>query len=136
MRTRDLAAAGFAAALVVWLSFPSSAAGPPATSQSRVEAALENIVALERPGKDGLATISDGNKYVQCRRLPDHALRCEAGGALMQPSLDHVLSPERIARLAALGWRLDASFGNYVQSFPADLPASQVAEKAGAGGRL
>jgi hypothetical protein len=130
MRTLGLGAAGFAAALVIWLAFPgSAAAGPPPASQTHVEAAVENIAALERPGKDGLATISDGNKYVQCRRMPDHALRCEAGGALMQPSLDHVLSPERIARLATLGWRLDASFGNYVQSFPADLPPSQVAEK-------
>jgi hypothetical protein len=130
MRTRGSGAAGFAAALLIWLGFPGyAAAGPPSNSQSHVEAAVENIAALERPGKDGLATVSDGNKYVQCRRMPDHALRCEAGGALMQPSLDHVLSSEKIARLAALGWRLDASFGNYVQSFPADLPASQVAEK-------
>jgi hypothetical protein len=130
MRTRGFGAAGFAAALVMWVVFPGSGvAGPPPTSQSHVGTALENLAALERPGEDGLATVWDGNKYVQCRRMPDHSLRCEAGGALMQPSLDHILSPERIARLAALGWRLDSSFGNYVQSFPADLPASEVAEK-------
>ncbi len=47
----------------------------------------------------------------------------------MQPSLGHVLSPERISRLAALGWRLDPGFGNYVQSFPPDMPTGGVADK-------
>jgi hypothetical protein len=61
--------------------------------------------------------------------MPDHALRCEAAGALMQPSLGHVLVPEKIARLAALGWRLEPSFGNYSQTFPGDLPASQVVDR-------
>ena len=46
-----------------------------------------------------------------------------------KPSLGRVLGPERIARLAALGWHLDPSFGNYVQTFPAGLPVSQVADK-------
>jgi hypothetical protein len=97
-------------------------------SQSRVEAALINIMTLNRPGQDGLATIWDGNKYVQCRWMPERTLRCEAAGALMQPSLGRVLTAERIARLAALGWHLDVSFGNYVQTFPAGLPPGQVAE--------
>jgi hypothetical protein len=47
----------------------------------------------------------------------------------MQPSLDHVLVPERVGRLAALGWRLDTSFGNYVRSFPSDMPAAEIADK-------
>lgn len=98
-------------------------------SQSRIEAALNNIVALHRPGQDGLATIWDGNKYVQCRRMPDQAWRCESAGTLMQPSLGRVLVPDRIARLAPLGWHLDPSFGNYVQSFPAGMPVSEVAQR-------
>lgn len=98
-------------------------------SQPGVEAALTNIMTLHRPGQDGLATIWDGNKYVQCRWMPERALRCEAAGALMQPSLGRVLSPERIARLAALGWHLDPGFGNYVQTFPSGLPVSQVADR-------
>jgi hypothetical protein len=47
----------------------------------------------------------------------------------MQPSLGHVLTPERIGRLTALGWRLDPSFGAYAQTFPAGAPASLVADK-------
>jgi hypothetical protein len=112
--------------------FPSSGPGfaaPPRASQSRVEAALDNITALNRPRQDGYATVWDGNKYVQCKRLPDRSLRCEAAGALMQSSLERVLTPERIARLTALGWRLDPSFGNYVQTFPADAASSFVAER-------
>jgi hypothetical protein len=99
------------------------------TSQFRVEAAVKNIMTLHRPGQDGLATVWDGNKYVQCRWMPDRTLRCEAGGTLMQPPLARILRPERIARLAALGWQLDTSFGNYVQVFPGGLPGSQVADK-------
>jgi len=101
----------------------------PQTSQSLIEATLDNITNLNRPGQDGYATIWDGNKYVQCRRLPDRSLRCESAGALMQSSLEHVLTPERIARLIALGWRLDPSFGNYVQVFSADAASSLVADK-------
>lgn len=107
------------------LSFAAS----PQTGQSRVVAALENVTALVRPGQDGYATIWDGNKYVQCKRLPDRSLQCESAGALMQSSLEHVLTPEHIARLTALGWRLDPSFGNYVQTFPADAAPDVVADK-------
>jgi len=95
--------------------------------RARVEEALSNIMELERPGQMALATVWDGNKYVQCRRMIDLSLRCEAAGALMQPSLERVLSPERVARLAALGWRLDVRFGNYAQSFAAGVPASRIA---------
>jgi hypothetical protein len=35
---------------------------------------------LLRPGQDGLATVWDGNKYVQCRLMADRTLRCEAAG--------------------------------------------------------
>ena len=102
---------------------------PPQASKSRVEAALENIMTLDRPGQNGYATIWDGNKYVQCSRLADRSLRCEAAGTLMQPSLDHVLTPEHVSKLATLGWHLDPSFGNYVQSFPTGAAAGSVADK-------
>jgi len=121
MRTRDVRETGYAVILLMLLGWPGSGvAGPPQTAESRIEAALTNIMTLERPGKDAYATVWDGNKYVQCQRMPDHALRCEAAGARMQPSLSHVLDPERVARLLALGWHLDPSFGNYVQTFAAD----------------
>lgn len=118
------------AVILALLGLPAPAfADAPQATQSRVEAAPGNIMRLDRPGEDGLATFWDGNKYVQCRRMRDRVLRCEAGGSLLQPSLDHVLVPERIAKLATLGWRLDPSFGNYVQVLPADQAASQIAAK-------
>jgi hypothetical protein len=117
--------------LFAGLGAPSSsfADATPEQSKNRVVGALQNIMSLERPDQDGFATVWDGNKYVQCGRLADHSLRCEAAGTLMQPSLERVLTPERINDLAALGWRLDPSFGNYVQSFPVDAPAGSVADK-------
>jgi len=108
----------------------SSALSPVHANQSRVEADLSNIITLQRPGQDGLATIWEKNKYVQCWLQPDRALRCEAGGTLMQPSLVRILSPERIARLIMLGWTLDPNFGQYVRIFPAELPVKDIAERA------
>ncbi len=96
---------------------------------SRVEEALQNISVLVRPGKVGYATIWDGNKYVQCRRMPDRALRCEAAGTSMQPSLRNVLTGQRLNRITALGWTLDPSFGNYVRTFSADAPTVRAAEQ-------
>ena len=97
-------------------------------SQARVEEALANIMALHRPGEDGFATAWDGNKYVQCRVMPDRSLRCESAGSLLQPSLARVLTPERIARLTTLDWQLDTSFGNYVRIFPPGQPVKEIAE--------
>jgi hypothetical protein len=104
-------------------------ADPPSPSKSRVDAALQNILTLERPGQDGYATFWDGNKYIQCGRTPERGLRCEAAGTLMQPSLERVLTPERVGRLAALGWRFEPNFGNYVQIFPPGVATSLVADK-------
>jgi hypothetical protein len=100
----------------------------PSLAKDRIVAALANVTALNRPGELGLATVWDGNKFVQCRRLKDQSWRCEAAGEWLQPSLARVLTPERAGRLAALGWRQDPSFGNYVHAFDADSPASGVAE--------
>src|ERR1700739_4805081 len=126
-----LQAIGWTVALAV--SFTSAravlAASPPETSKPLVETALQNILNLDRAGQDGFATIWDGNKYVQCKLLADRSLRCEAAGTLMQSSLEHVLTPEHISRLASFGWRLDPSFGNYAQSFPTGIPTSLVADK-------
>ena len=102
---------------------------PPQPSQQRVAGALQNIMSLVCSGQRGFATFWDGNKYVQCGRQDDGGLRCETAGSLMQPSLAYVLVPERVARLGTLGWRLDPSFGNYVQNFPEGVPVSQVADK-------
>jgi hypothetical protein len=101
----------------------------PAAPTARIGAALQNITTLVRPGQVGYATFWDGNKYVQCRRTPERALRCEAAGASMQPSLKPVLTGKRLSRLVALGWALDPSFGNYVQTFAADLSTARVADR-------
>lgn len=98
------------------------------TAGARIDDALQNITTLVRPGQVGYATAWDGNKYVQCRRIPGRDLRCEAAGTSMQPSLANVLTVERLSRLAALGWVLDPAFGNYVQTFPADMPTPRVAD--------
>jgi hypothetical protein len=104
--------------------------GDPAHAASdTVAEALDNITQLVRPGEAGYATISDGNKFVQCRRWQAGTMRCEAAGSLMQPSLKGVLTPERLERLGKEGWSLDPAFGHYVQVFPASLTPSEIAEK-------
>ncbi len=115
--------------LLTLFGAPALAATEPLqTSKARVEAALQNVTTLERPGQDGYASVWDGDKYVQCGRTIDHALRCEAAGARLQPTLGVLLAPERVKHLAELGWRLDPNFGNYVQTFPPDAPVGQVAD--------
>jgi hypothetical protein len=99
------------------------------TASSRIDEALQNITTLVRSGRVGYAAFWDGNKYIQCRRMPERALRCEAAGTTMQPSLRNVLTGDRLSRLAALGWALDPGFGNYAQAFPADMPTSRVADQ-------
>ncbi len=96
---------------------------------SEIDAALQNITNLVRPERVGYANFWDGNKWLQCRRLPSREFRCESAGETVQPSLERVLTPERISRLNALGWRADPSFGNYSRSFPLDAPTSRVAEE-------
>jgi type III secretion system-like peptide-binding chaperone len=120
---------GLALALVLCASASAFADSPIEASKSRVVAALQNIMTLDRAGQDGYATVWDGNKYVQCGRLFDRSLRCEAAGALMQPSLEHVLASERVSRLAALGWRFDPRFGNYIQDFPTGTATTLVGDK-------
>jgi hypothetical protein len=102
--------------------------GAAQTASALTDEALQNITTLVRSGRVGYATFWDGNKYVQCRRLPGRELRCEAAGTSMQPSLRNVLAGDRLNRLAALGWVLDPSFGNYVQMFPADMPTARIAD--------
>jgi hypothetical protein len=105
-------------------------AGTAALAQaSKAETAIDLIRTLNRPGQINLATIWDGNKYVQCRPMKNRAIRCEAAGTLMQPSLEHVLTPDRIARFTAKGWVRDPAFGNYVRSFPPDTPARIIANE-------
>jgi type III secretion system-like peptide-binding chaperone len=111
-------------ALIVALGPALAFADPAAT----VESALQNILSLPRAGQSGYATVWDGDKYVQCSKIGAGGLRCEAAGTRMQPSLERVLTPDRQARLAALGWKIDPHFGNYAQSFSARSTPHQVAD--------
>jgi hypothetical protein len=104
-------------------------AGPALTNGGEVDAAITMIRVLDRPGRIKLATVSDGNKYIQCRLTTDRSIRCEAAGALMQPSLEHVLTPKRLGRLIKRGWARDPSFGNYARTFPPDTSAKAVADE-------
>jgi len=117
------------AALAIVLVAAAAGTALAQTSNDKVEAAISVIKILDRPGRDNLATVWDGNKYIQCRRMGDRSLRCEAAGALMQVSLQHVLTPDHIGRLAVMGWMLDPSFGNYVQTFQPDVSAKEIADK-------
>ena len=124
--------ASAALALAVILAIPVASAGnsaAPTAVRARVEAAIANAIALVRPNQDGVATAWDANKFVQCRNMVDGVLRCEAAGALMQPTLASQLTPERVAALGAAGWQLDPSFGNYVQRFSNKLSAAELADK-------
>jgi hypothetical protein len=113
--------------ILLALSAARAAENSASLAIARVDAALETIAKSVRPGRVGYATVYDANKYVQCRRLPDRAMRCEAAGAAMQPALAAVLTRDRVRALATLGWRLDPAFGNYVRLFPADMPTREIA---------
>jgi hypothetical protein len=119
--------------LTVWLGLilltSRSAPGLTQTAEARIDEALQNVTVLVRADRVGYATFWDGNKFVQCRRMPDRQLRCEAAGTTMQPSLRNVLTGDRLQRLAALGWTLDASFGNYTHNFAAELPSPAIASQ-------
>lgn len=117
-----------AAAVAATITLLVAATSSVHAQKARVEAALSNIMKLERPGQMALATIWDGNKFVQCRRVRGQPLRCEAAGSLMQTSLERILVPERVRRLGTLGWHRDPRFGNYVQWFAADVPVGQIAD--------
>ena len=116
-----------AAATVMSAMIGAANPGVAQTPAARIEAALQNITDLVRSVRVGYASFWDGNKYIQCRRIAERELRCEAAGTSMQPSLRTVLTGERIGRLASLGWILDASFGNYAQTFPADRSTASIA---------
>jgi hypothetical protein len=92
----------------------------------RVARALENISTLIRPGRVGYATIWDFNAYVQCRRLENGAMRCEAAGSLLQPTLANLLLRENLNVLTDRGWELEADFGNFVQVFQPDASIDSI----------
>jgi hypothetical protein len=123
-----LKAAGLAVLVLLGLLVAGKGSAQPASTRPKVIEALDNVRNLTRPQQDGYATIWEGDKYVQCHALSDQSLSCEAAGAVMQPSLAGLLSPERKRRLTSLGWRLDQSFGAYTQIFPPAVGLDKVAD--------
>ncbi|HTH99027.1 MAG TPA: hypothetical protein VL574_16540 [Stellaceae bacterium] len=96
--------------------------------QRKVAGAVGNTLMTPQPGQDGLVTVADGNEFVQCRQsslLPNW--RCEAAGTTMQPSLASVLTPARVTQLAALGFKPDPAFGNYVLEVAPTTDPDQLA---------
>jgi hypothetical protein len=128
MRLPAIRMKSFAAVFVASVALFGASTSVSRADKIRIEVVLSNVMELERPGQMAVATIWDGNKYIQCRRVRGQPLRCEAAGTLMQTSLERVLVPGRVARLAALGWHRDPRFGNYVQSFADGVPVSQIAD--------
>ena len=102
------------------------AQAPTGSAKAKIEVALKTATISKQAGKRNYAWVWDHNAYIQCWVLPDRAMRCESAGALMQPSLRHILVADRLARQ---GWRLDPSFGNYARTFPAGTPLDQVADE-------
>lgn len=98
------------------------------TPAARIDEALQNITTVVRAKRVGYATIWDGNKFVQCRRLTTGDMRCEAAGTNLQPSLKSVLTADALKRMAALGWKLNPNFGNYEKDFAAGVPTTAIAE--------
>jgi hypothetical protein len=115
------------AALMAALAAMTSGAAP--AQDNKVETAIALMRTLERPGRINLATVGDGNKYIQCRLMPDANVRCEAAGTLMQPSLEHILTPDRVRALVARGWTLDSAFGNYARMFKPDTSSAAIADE-------
>jgi len=80
---------------------------------------VKSVLIKEEKTKDGVLTVHDNNLFVQC--LGSHFLpawRCEAAGFEGQPWLHHVLTPERQALLATIGFKPDPQFGNFILMVP------------------
>ena len=88
-----------------------------------VQAALDNIAAVSRPGETGYATVWDGNLFVQCS-IAKAVTVCEAAGSRMQPSLALAIDGQR---LLELGWVANDTFGNYVRAFGQEFATEGIA---------
>jgi hypothetical protein len=98
----------------------------PEKVMARLDTGLREVATYHSPNRQLLVTVWDGDKYVQCRRSEPKVLRCEAAGVRLQPSLAHVLTPDRVEHLTQRGWRIDPSFGNYARTFPVDAMSEAV----------
>ena len=126
---RTLRAVRLAVLVVFGLITAGKGSAEPSSAKPRIVEALDGIRNVSRPRQDGYSTVWEGDKYVQCHVLSDQSLSCEAAGAMMQPSLEGVLTPGRKQRLTSLGWRLDPSFGGYTQIFPPSLSLDKAADR-------
>jgi len=92
-------------------------AGP--APKAEIADGIASVLLVENDKTDGILTVSEGNLYVQC--LNSHFLpqwRCESAGAEGQPWLHHVLTSDRQAKLAELGFVPDPETGNFVALLP------------------
>lgn len=117
-----------ALALLGFLLMSGSALAGPALKTEIVQG-IAAVILAENDKTDGILTVSESNLFVQCLR--SHLLpqwRCESAGTEGQPWLHDVLTPERRAKLAALGFVPDAETGNFVST-----PLKAIAPDALAG---
>ncbi|HEY0328271.1 MAG TPA: hypothetical protein VGC77_04155 [Rhodopseudomonas sp.] len=69
-----------------------------------------------------------GIGYIQCMpEIPPVALYCEAQSAESWPALSAVLTPDRVARLAAAGYAEPGRAPNYSKSYPLTLADAVIA---------
>ncbi len=97
--------------------------------KQRIAESVTSVAASEGKRTDGLLTIRDDNQFIQC--LASHFLptwECEAAGFEGQPWLHHVLTMERQASLAALGFRPDPKSGNFVIRPAKSTPPGTMAD--------
>ena len=133
LKMRGLWATAYAITAAALVSSSGTAfAASPQTSQTHVEAALENITNLNRPGQDGYATVWDGNKYVQCTHLSDRSLRCESAGSA-HAALSRTCAHARSHR-SARGSRV--AFGSELRQLCADFSSRCAVRPGCARGRL
>jgi hypothetical protein len=96
-----------------------SAALAEPTTKADVVRGVAAVLLAKNDKTDGILTVSENNLYVQC--LDSHFLaewRCESAGIEGQPWLRHVLTADRQAKLAGLGFAPDPETGNFVALLP------------------
>jgi hypothetical protein len=105
-------------ALLGFMLLGGSALAEPAR-RAEIAQGVAAVLLAENDKTDGILTVAEGNLYVQC--LDSHFLpewRCESAGIEGQPWLQHVLTSDARAKLAALGFAPDPETGNFVALLP------------------
>jgi len=123
-----MSARAFGLACFVWIAAAIQGRAMDAPPQPQIAEGVKAALMSEDKRTDGILTVRDGNQFIQC--LATHFLktwRCEAAGLEGQPWLRHTLTPERQAKLAALGFEPDPKLGNFLVRLPKTAEAEAMA---------